>query len=81
MKKSLFIVAALVAVSFASCKKDRKCECVHSSDQPGDVSYTEVTTFTKAKKSVCVSSSTVQTAPSAPSGTTYYTYKSTCSLK
>ena len=29
MKKGLFLVGALIAVSFASCKKDFTCECTN----------------------------------------------------
>ena len=50
MKKSLFIVAALVAVSFASCKKDRTCTCTSVSTEPGYTSAPETAVFLKSKK-------------------------------
>lgn len=47
MKKSIFIVAALAAFSFASCKKDYKCVC--SSGGTEFATYTITTTKKKAK--------------------------------
>jgi hypothetical protein len=39
MKTKITLVATLVALSFAACKKDRTCECTdtqsQTSDQPG----------------------------------------------
>ena len=84
MKKLTLIAAvAFLAVSFASCKKERVCECVTSSDAPGSTSTTDKVTYKKAKKGICdeTSSSSIMTAPAAPSGTTYYTTTTTCTLK
>jgi hypothetical protein len=83
MKKSLFIVAALVVVGMSSCRKERVCECTSQDDSPGSVASTEKVTYTKAKKNVCSSSSNkrITTAPAAPSGYTYYTTTTTCTLK
>ena len=50
MKKVLLFVAVATAVSFASCKKDRTCSCVTSSNAPGDVASTEVTVWKETKK-------------------------------
>lgn len=47
MKKSVLIVAALVAVSFASCRKDRTCVCT-STDSAGN--KTETTLKAKSTK-------------------------------
>jgi hypothetical protein len=46
MKKSIFIVAALAAFTFASCKKDYKCVCTDSTG----VEWGEVTIHTTKKK-------------------------------
>lgn len=84
MKKMTLIAAvAFLAVSFASCKKERVCECVTTSDQPGYTSSTDKVTYKKAKKGICDENSTsvIQTAPAAPSGFTYYTTTTTCTLK
>ncbi len=83
MKKITILAVAALAISFASCKKERVCECVSSSDVPSSISYTEKVTYTKAKKGVCAenSASSIQTSPSAPTGVTYYTYKTECTLK
>jgi hypothetical protein len=48
MKKSIFIVAALAAFTFASCKKDYKCVCTDSSGYVWG-EYTVHTTKKKAK--------------------------------
>lgn len=48
MKKSIFVVAALAAFSFASCKKDYSCVCKDSSGYSWG-SYTVHTTKKKAK--------------------------------
>ena len=78
MKKITLLAVAFVAITFASCKKERVCTCVSSSDAPGSVSSTQEVTYTKAKKSVCKdqSTSTIQTAPVA--GT--YATKKECTL-
>ena len=83
MKKVMIITAALASFAFASCKKERVCECVVSSDQPGTSSATVKVTVKKAKKDVCDknSSSRITTSPSAPTGGTYYTETITCTLK
>lgn len=79
MKKITLLAVAALAISFASCKKERVCECVSSSDAPGSVSSTDKVTYKKAKKGICdeASSSSIMTAPVA--GT--YTYKTECTLK
>lgn len=81
--KKVMIIAAVASFVFASCKKERVCECVMSSDAPGSTSVTYKVTVKKAKKDVCDknSNSSIQTAPAAPSGSTYYTSTTTCTLK
>lgn len=49
MKKSILFVAAIVALSFASCKKDRTCTCT-SSNSSNSVSSTTTITYTKSRK-------------------------------
>ncbi|MDX2172705.1 MAG: hypothetical protein SFY56_06250 [Bacteroidota bacterium] len=77
--KKVMIIVAVASLAFASCKKERVCECVFSSDAPGSVSSTYKVTVKKAKKDVCDknSNSSITTAPVA--GT--YTYKTECTLK
>ena len=84
MKKITMIAAvAVLALSFASCKKERVCECTMTSSAAGSVAQTKKVTYTKAKKDVCEKNSgtQVQTAPAATTGTTYETYTQTCTLK
>ena len=83
MKKITILAVAALAISFASCKKERVCECVSSSDAPGSTSTTTKVTYTKAKKGICAeqSGSQIITSPSAPAGFTYYTDKTECTLK
>ncbi len=52
MKKVLLFVAVVTAASFASCKKDRVCTCTYTSTSTGggSTSWTDVTTYTGAKK-------------------------------
>jgi hypothetical protein len=81
--KKVMIIAVFASLALASCKKERECECVITSDAPGATSATVKVTIKKAKKDVCDknSRSTIQTSPAAPSGSTYYTSTSTCTLK
>ena len=73
MKKVLLFVAVVVAISFASCKKDRVCTCTTTY---GSTSSTDVTTYIKSLKKdareKCMSES----------GTTGgAAYTTTCTLK
>ena len=80
MKKSLFILAAVITVGFASCKKDRICECSTTSTIPGSTANTDKTTLIKVTKSQgkanCVSAKWDDTY-----GGSTYTYTKTCTLK
>ena len=80
MKKVLFITM-VTGLIFASCRKDRTCECKTTSDAPGFVSETTVTTQKKVSKSDalanCQSYTTKATAPVAG---TYY-FGEDCELK
>ena len=79
MKKSLFIVAAFVAVSFSSCKKDRVCECVSSTS--AGASPAQKTTYvdvTKGQmKANCFTSKWDQTDASGAT----VTVTNTCTIK
>ncbi len=69
MKKLTILAVAALAISFASCKKDRVCTCTDTPTS-GTVT-TAVTTYYKAKKSDarerCMGYQTVTTAGSATS--------------
>lgn len=49
MKKSILFVAAIAALSFTSCKKDRTCTCT-TSNSNATASTTTTITYTKSKK-------------------------------
>ncbi|MCD6019839.1 MAG: hypothetical protein K0S53_2960 [Bacteroidetes bacterium] len=52
MKKIILLAAVITVASFASCKKDRTCECTYTtSGTTNTVSHTSSTTLTKVKKS------------------------------
>ncbi|MCA6435228.1 MAG: hypothetical protein ACK5QC_10860 [Bacteroidota bacterium] len=72
MKKITILAVALVAISFASCKKDRTCSCTTTSTPPTGAAFTsteEVTikkvTKGQAKDGECRSYTTQQTAPTS----------------
>ena len=80
--KKILLIAAVAGIAMVSCKKDRTCTCITTSDQPGFVSSTDVYTVKKSKKTTditsdCVSYTSKQTAPVA--GT--YFYGQDCTLK
>jgi hypothetical protein len=54
MKKITYLSIVLAGLAFASCKKDRECECTYTSTSPGNVATTYVTTIKKVKKGVAV---------------------------
>ena len=62
MKKVTLLAAAFVAITFASCKKDRVCTCM-TSDNSGTTK--DVTTYYKVRKSdareMCIGSQNVHT--------------------
>lgn len=49
MKKSILFVAAIAALSFTSCKKDRTCTCT-TSNTNNSLSTTTTITYTKSMK-------------------------------
>jgi hypothetical protein len=78
MKKLSILSIALVALSFASCKKDRTCTCTQTDNSPGATvdSYTVVyKKITKGNaKAACMSLNVT------PDGQPY-TETRTCTLK
>lgn len=79
MKKITLLAAVFVAITFASCKKDRVCTCTTTKSWGTE---TDVTTYYKAKKGdvreKCIGSQTVST--DSPGGTSTGD-KTTCELK
>lgn len=52
MKKIILMAAVITVSSFASCKKDRTCECTYTNSGSTNVtSHTSTTVYTKMKKS------------------------------
>ncbi|MDO9000728.1 MAG: hypothetical protein Q7W45_13250 [Bacteroidota bacterium] len=83
MKKITLLAVAVLAISFASCKKDRTCTCTSTSTPTSGPSYTSTDEITvkKAKKKdalngQCRSMSWQQTAPTSGTKT-----EVTCELK
>ncbi|HRD38238.1 MAG TPA: hypothetical protein PLC65_06370 [Bacteroidia bacterium] len=78
MKKITILAVAALAISFASCKKDRTCTCTHTPSS--GTSYTTKTTMYKVKKDhaaqMCIGEQTVTEA----GGTTSTGTKSECTL-
>ncbi|MCF8424142.1 MAG: hypothetical protein K9H41_07345 [Bacteroidia bacterium] len=78
MKKITLLAATLVAITFASCKKDRVCTCT-TTPTSGTAVTTKTTYFESRKKDArlyCMGSQTDVTAPVANTGD-----KTTCELK
>jgi hypothetical protein len=82
--KKILIIAAVASLSMVSCKKDLTCTCVETSDQPGFIAQTDVTTYKDVKKKNvdedCVSWSRKQTAAGTGTFVTY-SYGEDCTLK
>lgn len=49
MKKTVIIAVATLALSFASCKKDRTCTCTYSNAGSSNTD-TQITTYSKVTK-------------------------------
>ena len=78
MKKITLLAATLVAITFASCKKDRVCTCT-TTPTSGTAVTTKTTYFEARKKDArekCIGSQTDVTAPISSVGD-----KKTCELK
>ncbi len=79
MKKIILLLAVVSAFSFASCKKDHTCTCTYVTN-PGGSTWTDVTTYTKAKKGDAMSHCLNGTMTDEYFGQTYTTTR-TCTLK
>jgi hypothetical protein len=78
MKKITLLAVAFVAISFASCKKDRVCTCTTTT--PAGTSVDKTTYFEAKKKDArlfCIGNQTETTA----GGSTVTGNKTTCELK
>ncbi|MGZ3862983.1 MAG: hypothetical protein ACXVPN_05290 [Bacteroidia bacterium] len=78
MKKISILAIAAIAISFASCKKDRVCTCTFNDGSPGATTVNYTVTLKKttkgAAKAACVNMKTT------PSGQPY-TEDVTCTVK
>lgn len=78
MKKITLLSFALVAISFASCKKDRTCTCTTTDNSPGATTSEYTVVYHKISKSnakaACMS---LEVTPTGQP----YTEKRTCTLK
>ncbi len=92
MKNIILLAIAFTAISFASCKKDRTCECTYSYTNSAGVTVTdpaETTTIKKIKKSEAKSlcqntkykGNSTTTSTSGGSGSSSYNSTSNCKLK
>lgn len=67
--KKVLLIAAVAGLAMASCRKDRTCTCTETSDAPGFVADTYVTTYKDIKKKdakkACQSYTSKVTAPVA----------------
>ncbi len=89
MKKITLFAFAVAALSLASCKKDRTCQCTYTQTGTTNVtSHTEDITYTKIKKADAkynCDKSTVNSTSTQTNGnvttTTSSSYVSNCKLK
>lgn len=88
MKKTILFAAALVAISFASCKKDQTCECVYTegtgSTQIVSTTLIKAKTSKKSGKAWCDAAAVATTSSTyggvaVPAGTT--TGTTVCTIK
>lgn len=80
MKKITILAVALVAISFASCKKERTCDCTITSTSGSTTSTTSQTVkFEKVSggdaKQMCQKRTKVQTPSSGTASTDVYDCK------
>lgn len=85
MKKITLFAFAVAALSLASCKKERTCECTYTQSGVTNVtSHTESTTYTKIKKAdakyLCTKDNTTTTTTYV-GGSSSGTSTSDCKLK
>lgn len=82
--KKIFLLLAVVALSAASCKKDRVCTCTTTDTAPTTAGYsyssTTETTMTKVSKK-SAKYACVKTTRDYTSGGNTYTQTNDCKLK
>ncbi len=80
MKKITYLSIVFAGLAFASCKKDRTCECTMTNTIPGSSATTTKQTIIGASKrqamANCVSWTTEETI-----GGTKFTFNADCTLK
>lgn len=82
MKKITFLAVAALAISFASCKKERVCECtVTSTNGSVTTTSTETITYTKIAKSDAKFACQKRSNTSTPSSGAVNTSTWDCKLK
>jgi hypothetical protein len=79
MKK--LVLLAVLGASIASCRKDRTCTCVNTSDAPGYVSSTDVQVIYDSKKKDARVGCQSYSEKITTTGAQPYTYTYTCELK
>jgi hypothetical protein len=78
MKKIAILSIAFVAITFASCKKERTCTCSTISNEPGSVSSEKTIVYKKiSKKDAKAACMSLKVTPDGQS----YTDTRTCTLK
>ena len=78
MKKTTLLTFAFIAITFASCKKDRVCTC---EDQEGDVTETTYFDSSKSDAQTFCSSRNTKTKYIPVTGSTGYVSEVNCELE
>ncbi|MES2566474.1 MAG: hypothetical protein V4565_06395 [Bacteroidota bacterium] len=85
MKKIILLASVVTVASFASCKKDRTCECTYTNSGSTNVTHTSSTVLTKVKKSdakyLCTKDTYMSTNTTSGGTSTTSTNVSDCKLK
>lgn len=81
MKKLSILAVAVLALSFASCKKERACECTVTTTSTTTTSTTNTITFEKISKSDAKFACQKRTTVNTPSQGNATTTVSDCKLK
>lgn len=83
MKKITILAVAALAISFASCKKDRTCECTQTSNGVTIVSSTVVKSGKKDAESWCSASNGSKTTVTVngTAQTSSSSSNATCAIK
>ncbi len=79
MKKTVFLFSSIIILGFASCKKDRTCECTNISDGFSSTSSITIKKIRKGEaKTLCQNKTNTYSSSNANNTSTYV---SNCSLK